>query len=280
METATHAPTEAVQDDIAQPAQSAGELVEARRTTAPVADTSLLAIIAHAASNPQVDIDKFERLLAMQEKLRMTEKREKFDEALARAKAKFGPILKRREVDFTSAKGRTHYKHEDLAEIARVVDGPLGEEGVSYRFRSTQEGRGGENDPRRLRVTCIVSRGGYWEETTLEGFEDNSGNKNSHQAVASAATYLQRSTLKLALGLAAGVDDDGKSAGEPAKPKPEVTEEEFAVLRKLITETKTAEDKFLETYAVARVEDLTGIQYGQAFTLLRQKAARASKTAA
>ncbi len=63
----------------------------------------------------------------------------------------------------------------------------------------------------KVRVTCIVSHSaGYSENTTLEASEDHSGNKNTIQAIGSAATYLQRYTLKLALGLSASTDDDGQ----------------------------------------------------------------------
>jgi hypothetical protein len=58
------------------------------------------------------------------------------------------------------------------------------------------------------------------EETTLPGMPDLSGNKNPIQAIGSAVTYLQRYTLKAALGLTVSKeeDDDARSADTPAKP--------------------------------------------------------------
>lgn len=273
------ATAEAVQGQVAIAGHSGGEVAESRRAPPLAQETSLLALISRVASDPRVDMDKFERLLAMQEKLRMAEKREAFDEALARAKANFGPILKRREVDFTSPKGRTHYRHEDLAEIARVVDGPLGEEGVSYRFRSEQMGKGGDADPRRLRVTCIVSRGGYSEETSLDGFEDHSGNKNSHQAVASAATYLQRATLKLALGLAAGVDDDSQSASKAPTPA-SINDEQAAEIDALIDETDSEATGLLAYVGARSITDMTEAQFAKAKAALLKKKAATKQTGA
>jgi hypothetical protein len=142
--------------------------------------------------------------MLMKERVERHQAEREFNAAIAAAKLEIGPIVKNKKVDFTSAKGRTNYRHEDLAEIARTIDPILARNGLSYRHKSEQAGQ-------KLRVTCIVSHaGGYSEKTTLEAAEDHSGNKNTIQAIGSAATYLQRYTLKLALGLSASADDDGQ----------------------------------------------------------------------
>ena len=81
--------------------------------------------------------------------------------------------------------------------------------GLSYRFRISQKGD-------QVTVTCIVSHAdGYSEETSpLESKVDpGSTGMSMVQALGSALTYLQRYSLRAAIGLAAGVDDDGKGAG-------------------------------------------------------------------
>lgn len=152
-------------------------------------------------------IEVLEKLMTLQERWEANQARKAFDEAMAAAKAEIPVIVKNRTVDFTSAKGRTHYRHEDLAEIARTVTPILAKHGLSYRYRTSSA----PNEP--VTVTCIVShRGGHAEENTLAAGRDESGNKNSIQAIGSTITYLQRMTLKAALGLAASEDDDGASA--------------------------------------------------------------------
>lgn len=98
-------------------------------------------------------------------------------------------------------------------------------------------------------VTCIIShRDGHFEENTLSAGRDESGNKNSIQAVGSTLTYLQRMTLKASLGLAASDDDDGASADV-------VTEKHItrkAYLRKLAGEVLTGEP--METYTNPHME--------------------------
>lgn len=150
-------------------------------------------------------VEHLEKLLALQERWESNQGRKAFDADIAAAKSQIPTIIKNREVDFNSQKGRTHYKHEDLAQIARVVDPILSRHGLSYRYRTSQDGN-------EVSVTCILShRDGYSEETTLSTPPDTTGNKNSIQAIGSAVTYLQRYTLKLALGLSASDDDDGRT---------------------------------------------------------------------
>lgn len=150
------------------------------------------------------------KLMDLQDRWKASQSLEAFNEAMAAAKAEIPTISKNREVDFTSAKGRTHYRYEDLGNIANTVQPILAKHGLSYRYRATSN----VNEP--VTVTCIVShRAGHYEEITLTAGRDESGNKNSIQAVGSTITYLQRMTLKAALGLAVSNDDDGKQADAP-----------------------------------------------------------------
>jgi len=153
------------------------------------------------------DIEMIDKLMGLQERWEANQARKAFDNAMASAKSEIPNITKNREVDFTSQKGRTHYRYEDLGEIAKIVNPILAKHGLSYRYRTTSN----VNEP--VTVTCIVShRDGHFEENTLCAGRDDSGNKNSIQQVGSTLTYLQRMTLKAALGLAVSNDDDGKSS--------------------------------------------------------------------
>lgn len=196
-------------------------------------------------------IEVMEKLMALHERWEANQARKAFDEAIAAAKAKIKPIVKNRTVGFKSKKigaSDTNYKHEDLAEIARTVDPILGEHGLSYRFRSTSV----VNEP--ITVTCIIShRLGHSEENTLSAGRDDSGNKNSIQAIGSTVTYLQRYTLKSALGLAASNDDDGEGS-EPAEV---ITAEQATELSDLILKSRTDIAKFLTW---AKVESIPDIQ--------------------
>lgn len=232
----------------------------------PGAVTPMAMIDRALASNATPET--LERLLALQERWEASQARKAFDGAMSAAKAEIPIISKNRVVDFTSAKGRTHYKHEDLAEIARTVNPILGKHGLSYRFRTSSVA----NEP--VSVTCIVShRLGYFEENTLTGPRDDSGNKNSLQQVGSTLTYLQRMTLKAALGLAAAEDDDAKHAGDTENDGP-ITEDQAKTIRTLIEETETDIQKFCELMRVDSVPELAASQYDRVIKSLEAKKRR------
>lgn len=214
-------------------------------------------------------VDVIEKLMALRDRQEATMARRAFDEALAAAKAEIPVIAKNRKVDFSSQKGRTHYAHEDLGEIARTVDPILGKYGLSYRFRvKTEQGQ--------VHVTCIVAhRDGHFEETTLSAGHDQSGNKNSIQAVGSTITYLQRYTLKAALGLAASSDDDGSKAGE--KQNDVISEEQRDRILDLIEQTDTDITQFCKVGKIDAIGEMLAADYESAVRLLEQKKQRMAK---
>lgn len=210
-------------------------------------------------------IEVVEKLMALHERWEANQGRKAFDEAMAAAKAEIPVIFKSREVDFTSPKGRTHYRYEDLAEIAKTINPILGKHGLSYRFRTTSPA----NEP--VTVTCIVShRLGYSEENSLSAGRDESGNKNSIQAIGSTLTYLQRMTLKAALGLAASSDDDGKAA----EAVETITDDQVNTLRDLIEEVGADLPKFCAYLRVEALADLRQSDFKRAVVALEAKRAK------
>lgn len=210
-------------------------------------------------------IETLEKLMGLQERYEANQARKAFDDALAAAKSEIPTIKKNRQVGFASKKegaARTDYKHEDLAEIARTVDPILSKHGLSYRFKTSSN----PNEP--ISVTCRVShRLGYSEENTLSAGRDDSGNKNSIQAIGSTITYLQRYTLKAALGLAASNDDDGKTS-ETVKV---ITQKQVDSLVDLLEAASANKDAFLEWLGVGRVEDIPADRFNDAVNKLHAK---------
>jgi hypothetical protein len=48
-------------------------------------------------------------------------------------------IIKRKEVDFQTAKGRTHYWHAELSDVVAAVKPALAKHGFSYRWDTKQD---------------------------------------------------------------------------------------------------------------------------------------------
>ena len=87
------------------------------------------------------DVAMIEKLMELQERNDRNLGRRAFDAAIAAAKAEIPPIIKNRHVSYENRAGQmTDYHHEDLAEIAKTVDPILSRYGLSYRFRTGQDG--------------------------------------------------------------------------------------------------------------------------------------------
>lgn len=214
------------------------------------------------------DLAIIDKMVELQERFEAKQALRAFDTAVSNAKAKIKPILKNREVDFVSRKegaGRINYEYEDLGAIAEHVDPILAEYGLSYRHRPKQDGK-------NLTITCILShRDGHREETSLTALNDETGNKNAGQAIASTATLLQRYTLKLALGLATTRDDDGHGASAPET----ISEEQIKTLeRELTTISATADERaaFLRYLEVSELAKLPASEFQRAMQSIKDKA--------
>jgi len=241
-----------------------GKQVQVSNVPARTPALTPMEMLSRAVENGQ-SIDVLDKLMGLQERYEANLGRKAFDEAMAAASAEIPVIVKTREVDFTNKSGqRTNYRYEDLATIAMTVNPILSKHGLSYRFRTTSL----PNEP--IVVTCIVShRMGYSEENTLSAPRDESGNKNGIQAIGSTLTYLQRMTLKAALGLAAAADDDGKSS---ESNDPQITEEELVALRARIDETKADTERLCETLKVDALPEIRKSQLTAANALLDERA--------
>ena len=178
--------------------------------TVETAEITPLAMLERAVISG-ADVAVLERLMALSERWQANQAQRAFAEALSAARGDMPAIIKTKTVDFTSKGGRTHYRYEDLSEMIEQVAPVLARHGLSFRWRTDSE------TPGYIKVTFILSHGaGHIEETALSGPYDVSGNKNPIQAIGSVTSYLQRYTFKAGVGLAAGVDDDGRQ-GTPTK---------------------------------------------------------------
>lgn len=206
------------------------------------------------------DLTVLEKLMDLQERHDKAQARKAFDAAVSDAKSEIPVIKKNRE-------GHNKKKYADLAAFAAAVDPVLAKHGLSYRYRSRQDGGA-------IFVTCILAhRDGHNEEVTLSGGADNTGNKNSIQAIGSTLTYMQRYTLSLAMGLAATEDDDGQAAGGDGS----ISEEQLKSLQALASKVGADLEKFCAYFKVEALPDLRQSQFENARIALEAKAKAKAK---
>ena len=169
------------------------------------------------ALNQNADPAVLSKLMDLQERWEAQNARKAFVLAMSAFKQEAPSVLKKGDkVDFSTAKGRTHYNYANLGSIVQEITAILGKHSLSATWQTCQDDKG------NITVTCNVTHAaGHRESVTLTGPPDDSGNKNRIQAIGSAVTYLQRYTLLAALGLATGEDDDGRG-GKPEGNRPPV----------------------------------------------------------
>lgn len=152
-------------------------------------------------------IEQMQGLMGLQKDWEANEARKAYVADMAAFKLHPPVILKTKEVSFNG----THYMHATLGGVTEAIVAALAQHGFSHSWSTEQKTDG------QIHVTCrLTHRLGHSEVTALNSGSDQSGKKNSIQAMASTVTYLQRYTLLAACGLATMDmgDDDGHSSGD------------------------------------------------------------------
>jgi hypothetical protein len=182
--------------------------------TAPVTvrQSATPADLVRYAMDTNADLDRLEKLMAMQIQWEEREARKAFVSDMALFKMNPPQIVKDNHVQYKTDKGVTSYWHASIGNVVEKIVAGLAEHGFSHRWIPER------CDGGMVRITCVIThRLGHSESTTLEAGLDQSGGKNNIQAMISTKTYLERHTLLAATGLATkdqGDDYDERAARE------------------------------------------------------------------
>lgn len=166
---------------------------------------ALLAVISRVASDPNADVEKMERLMAMYERAQAQTARAAFDAAMADMQSELPTITERGAIKDRNGNVQSHYaKWEDVNAAIKPV---MQAHGFALSFRTDfSDG---------VTVVGVLSHaGGHREETSIKLPSDTSGSKNAVQAIGSSVSYGKRYTAGALLNLTSGeADDDGVAAG-------------------------------------------------------------------
>jgi hypothetical protein len=216
----------------------------------------LMRLIERAAIEPEFDVAKLEKLLDVKERWEKTEARKDFIVASAAFRSEAPKLLKNKRVAF----GKTEYDHATLDSIADALAPALGAVGLTYRWETKQVDGG-------ISVGCILTHVlGHSETVTLQAPPDQSGGKNSIQAVASTVSYLQRYTLLAITGLSTSdADNDGRGyVGF-------ITGDQKDELIALMKNTGADVAKFLAYLGVESIDQLPSSHFAEAKKALEKK---------
>lgn len=221
------------------------------------------------AVSQNADLAKLEKLMELQERWEQNEARKAYHVAMAAFKKNPPEIEKDKKVGFQSKGGGTSYNHASLANVTGKINKALSEHGLSAAWRTDQDERG-------ITVTCTIThKMGHSEGTSLSASADNTGNKNSIQAIGSTITYLERYTLLALTGLATkDMDDDGVKAEVKF-----ITKEQENTLHAMLNENDLINQLqgVLNILKVKSLSEIPANKYPQAENIIKGKIAHAKR---
>lgn len=164
------------------------------------------AYLLQLAVEQGADLDKLERLMALQERWEATEARKAYDAAFSAFKSEAVRIIKNRQVSDGPLRGKSY---AELFSVVNAVTPALSRHGLSSSWQITKD------EKEWIEVTCALKHtAGHVETVSMGGPPDAGGAKNAIMARASTVSYLQRYTLKAITGLSEQDDDDNGGTGQ------------------------------------------------------------------
>lgn len=235
-----------------------------KQIAVPAVETAagIVAVIERAAMNPDVDIEKMERLLVMQERIMARNAETAFNGAMSLAQAEMRPVA----ADASNPQTRSRYaSYSALDKAMRPI---YTRHGFALSFDT---GEGAPADC--VRVVCYVShRDGHSKTYHADMPADGKGAKGGDvmtktHAAGSAMSYGMRYLLKMIFNVAVGEDDDdGNGAGVQT-----ITEEQAANLQALIEEVGANKAGFLRAMNVTSLDQIPAKLYQRGVKALEAK---------
>jgi len=234
----------------------------------PVSESAaIFQIIERAARDPNVDLDKMERLMAMREREMSRQAEQDFNEAMKAAQSEM------RSVAADADNSQTKSKYATYAKLDRVLRPIYTKHGFSVSFDEADSPK-----PDHIRCLAYVAHEAGFTRTYRKDMPaDGKGAKGGDvmtktHATGAAASYGMRYLLKGIFNVAVGEDDtDGNTPPDNSGP---ITEEQAATIRALIEETETDIAKFCDLMKVDSIPALPASQYERVIKSLEAKKRR------
>lgn len=166
------------------------------------------------ARDPNVPVDKLERLIALQERVMAHNAEQAFWEAFGQMQGDLPTITEDGAIAVDGSVRSRYSTNENIQECIRPI---LQKHGFALSFRHTTKDGG------LITVTGILAhRGGHKETDTFETKPDDGGKMNTIQRIGSARSYGQRYTTIALCNIVSRApgdsDDDGQKSERPTPP--------------------------------------------------------------
>lgn len=162
-------------------------------------EVSMLSTISRLALDPRCDMDKLERLIALQDRMEAKSALESFNAAFAEMQCEMPSVEKRTQNSHTK---KMYADLDDINYAVRPVMAKFGF-GVSFKVKN--------NDGAVKIIGILMHKAGHREETEMILPLDKGAQRSAVQEVGSTTTYGKRYVMCALLNITSGddVDNDG-----------------------------------------------------------------------
>jgi hypothetical protein len=224
---------------------------------------TMLSLIARAAQDPNIDIDKMERLMAMKERMDAKTAEQAFNDAMNGAQAEI------RAIGWNKKNGQTQSSYVTYDKLDLAIRPVYIRHGFSLSFDTGDAARDSE-----VRFLCYVSHTeGHTRTYKVDMPADGKGAKGNDvmtktHAFGSATSYGRRYLLKMIFNvIEAAEDDDGNGANGIVC----VSDAQAEQIRQLINESGADTRKFCEFYKVDAITSIPANRFDGVMHDLNQK---------
>lgn len=236
----------------------------------PALSQSLLPAVIALAKDPDVNVEKLEALLRMQERLETRQAEAEFNAAFTALSAQMPRIKKNGEILHPVEKGNPDGPKRKISSYARLedIDAAIRDLLRNCGFAVTFETQQRQGDGGGLIVTAtLLHTAGHSLSASIPVPLDTSGAKNNIQGYGSALSYGRRYALCAVLNIVTeGEDDDGVRAGLEY-----IEEDKIQQIAKLIEETQADRARFLRYMGVKDIPDILVAEFPRAIVQLERK---------
>lgn len=238
--------------------------VDPQETAVANYSASLMDVIARAASDATVDIDKMERLIALQQQVSAREAELAFNQAMNAAQAEMRPI------SANASNPQTRSRYATFDKLDRALRPIYTHHGFSLSFDE-----GDSPKPDHVRVLCYCAHNAghtrtYHRDMPADGKGAKGGDvMTKTHAAGAAGSYGARYLLKGIWNVAVGEEDNDGNAITAAHP---VSVAQYNEIQKRVSDVQADEAKFCEYFRIEDLSELPARRFDEAIKMLNKKA--------
>lgn len=225
----------------------------------------MIATIAELAKNPDVDVEKLDKLLDIQIRMMDRQAKIEYDQALARVQSEMPRIKENGEIKNKNGQVVAKFlKYEDIDKVIRPM---LQAEGFSLTH-SRRDANG-----KMVVTTALKHRNGHQESVDMPlPYDAPNQLKNAVQCAVSTYSYGKRVNVCSLLNIVAeGADDDGTSSEANYISEKQAAEIKEWLQRLYEAGKNVDTGRFIKYFGVQSVDEIPVKRYAEAVELLKRK---------